>query len=160
MVHIEPCSQDEVTATACAPATSSQSRLRESQPIEEEDLLALQGDAELMPTVLPFTSHGAIPYDVDLTEDDQHGPLAESATVKLPVSSVSKKKAEPAVFRLTPSQHEKVAKVKKADLERLAQEMQIRMSMRAFVEVCAHANLVSVPTAVADEFPCCVTFPS
>ncbi|XP_050024400.2 DNA-directed RNA polymerase, mitochondrial [Dermacentor andersoni] len=133
---------DEVTATACAPATSSQSRLRESQPIEEEDLLALQGDAELMPTVLPFTSHGAIPYDVDLTEDDQHGPLAESATVKLPVSSVSKKKAEPAVFRLTPSQHEKVAKVKKADLERLAQEMQIRMSMRAFVEVCAHANLL------------------
>ncbi|XP_037513108.1 DNA-directed RNA polymerase, mitochondrial [Rhipicephalus sanguineus] len=133
---------DEVATTADMPSTSSQGLLRDPPSAEEEDLVAIQGNADIMPPVLPFAPHVAEHFDVDLTEDDLHGPLEEPATSKPAVSSASKKKTDSSTFRLSPSQHDKVAKIKKADLERLAQEMQFRMSIRAFVEVCVHANML------------------
>lgn len=133
---------DEVTTTADAPSTSSQSPLSELLSREEEDLVAIQADMDFMPPVLPFTPDVTEHVNVGLFEDDLHGSQEEPATVKQAASSASKKKTEPSTLRLSPSQHEKVAKVKKADLERLAQEMQMRVSMRAFVEVCVHANLL------------------
>ncbi|KAL1483339.1 hypothetical protein MTO96_012746 [Rhipicephalus appendiculatus] len=133
---------DEVVAALDVPSTSSQGFLRESLSGEVEDLAAIQGATDIMPPVLPFAPHLAERFDVDLTEDDLHGPLEEPVTSKPAISSATKKKTDPSTLRLSPSQHDKVAKIKKADLDRLAQEMQIRVSMRAFVEVCVHANML------------------
>lgn len=112
---------------------------------EEEDLLTLHDDLVLASSSLPFSPHAveAEHFHAELMEDDRHEPLEECSTSKSVSLPASKKKAaSTSAVRLNAKQQEKVAKVKKADLERLAQEMQLRLSLRAYVEVCVQANML------------------
>lgn len=139
------CLCSEVAGTVDAPMVSGLDQLPVPSCKEEEELLEIQGDLGFASSVLPFSSDvaEAVHFDSELMEDDRHEPLDECAATKSVIlPSASKKKAPPDMLRLNASQQDKVAKVKKADLEKLAQEMQLRMSLRAFIEVCVHANML------------------
>ncbi|KAK8776990.1 hypothetical protein V5799_029663 [Amblyomma americanum] len=137
------CSQ--VAGTVDEPMASDLKQLSVPLCKEEEELLGISGDMCFASSMLPFSADAveAAHFDSELMEDDRHEPLDECAATKSVVlPTPSKKKAPPDTLRLTAAQQDKVAKVKKAVLEKLAQEMQLRMSLRAFVEVCVHANLL------------------
>ncbi|CAN7938572.1 unnamed protein product [Ixodes hexagonus] len=115
-------------------------------PLPGDDLLGLEEG----PLPLPFgdlCAHQVEPQHLeaallDEQRQEEEEESAGAAIVPGPVKGRGKRGGKKAGLRLSSAQAENAAKVKKAELDKLAREMQLKTSLRAFIEVCVQANLL------------------
>ncbi|XP_029850897.2 DNA-directed RNA polymerase, mitochondrial isoform X2 [Ixodes scapularis] len=113
-------------------------------PFPADDLLCLE-DGSLAVPFEDLCAHQVEPQLLDAALLEEQGQEEEeevaTAVVAAPAGGRGKR-AKKAGLRLTSAQAENAAKVKKAELDKLAREMQLKTSLRAFIEVCVQANLL------------------